>query len=628
MPNANRSKFVLNDIFILSDKEELDKENLEQSLLQNGEAFDLSIVPKLDSPTGSLSFSDDHKDALNERSGNEYNPNNKVDRSSITFYNGGSALGGEKYKTDTRIPSGAKDNHKSKIDGDLDQGRSGRHIREFSQKAQRAMRTELCRINVEHLEGTNRPLFVTLTVADDVEGEGMTDKCQSSLKRFKKKLARHPTYKELCGMWKWEFQKNNKPHAHMILWGVPFVSHEWLAETWHESLYPDPEIREKNKKHLEAGSSIGKIHGVSRLKKISKSDFNEGKVEAGWDENKNKLKHKKQLKRVGGKNGAFKKSVNYLTKYLTKDYTNIPEDWKSARFYGYINMEKFKSYQEPVVIETTDEQYETISKATTKVLNNRKRHVVHNSVQKGGKLKYIMMYGSNNIPVTAETDEYGFSIAIDEAGVPLLEDVLDSRKFIGGGSDSYEIKYDDQYDSDDDNDFYEEHGMTLVPPAYVTELVMNVYTTKPVTNKRGREEWVDTLFGVLTEHREFKPDAFITMEVDGKKSEFINPKYIFKCHYNSKYVLTNNDGEVVTEYSDFKDFEGIKLASESQVYNQWSVYGVDIKEVLELAYPDCNFELKGSYVTSLDKYNNIKERKLICTLHTHEQEQMMLEKAS
>ena len=40
MPNANRSKFVLNDFFILSDKEELDKEKLEQSLLQNGEAIE------------------------------------------------------------------------------------------------------------------------------------------------------------------------------------------------------------------------------------------------------------------------------------------------------------------------------------------------------------------------------------------------------------------------------------------------------------------------------------------------------------------------------------------------------------------------------------------------------------
>lgn len=625
---ADRTSFLLDDFFILSLTEELDKGKVGTMGSSTEDPFDLSIVPKLDPKANEsyldnylnkgedgngLSFSSDYIDALDERTRNSYNPDNKEDVCSITFYNGGSCIEGSRHKSDTRIESDAKDNYKSKIDGNLDQGRSGRFIEEFSMKAQRAMRTSLCRINIEHLEGSNRPLFVTLTIADDIQGEGMADKCQSALQRFKKKLSRHPTYKELCGMWKAEFQKNEKPHYHLILWGVPFVCHEWLASAWHESLYPDPEIREKNKKHLDAGSSIGKIHG------ISKREFNKGKVEAGWDVEKQKMK------RVGGKNGAFKKSINYLTKYLTKDYTDIPSDWTNGRFYGYINIDTFKAYQEPVVIDVTPKQYKTISRGTTKLLNNRKRFIVWNSVQKGGKLKWVMKFSTKLRPVTEETDEYGFTTAIDESGVPILGDDLDTRRFIGGGK----VEYDNSNDDDDDwNDFYEEHGITLIPPAYVTELIMDVYTTELVTNSDGIEEWVDTPFGVLTEERKLKPDASIKVEVNGEESEFINPKYILKCHYDSKYVLTNNDGEVVAEYNDFKDFEGIKLASEWQVYNQWSVYGVDIKEVLELAYPKSNFELKGSYAISLDKNNKIKERKLICKLVIHEQEQMMLEKAS
>ena len=609
---ADRTSFLLDDFFSLSLTDELDKGKIGTIGSSTEDPFDLSIVPKLDSNIDPLSFESDYKDALKERTTNEYNPDHKEDICSITFYNGGSCIEGSRHKSDTRIESDAKDTHKSKIAGDLDKGRMGRYITEFSMKAQRAMRTELCRINIEHLEGTNRPLFVTLTIADDISGEGMTEKCQSALQRFKKKLSKDPTYKELCGMWKVEFQINEKPHFHLILWGVPFVNHEWLATAWHESLYPNPEIREKNKKHLDAGSSIGKIHGITR------EEFNEGKVKVGWDV------EKKKLKRVGGKDGAFKRSVNYLTKYLTKDYTDIPSDWTNGRFYGYINIDTFKAYQEPVVIDVTPKQYETISKATTKLLNNRKRYVVYRSNKKGGKLKYIMKLSPNKVPVTEEIDEYGFSTAIDESGVPILGDDLDTRRFIGGG----EIKYDNSNDNDYDNDFYEEHGMTLVSSAYVTELVMDVYTTEPVTNSKGKEEWVDTHFGVLTEHREYKSDAFITIESGGKELEVVNPKYILKYHYDSKYVLTNNDGEVVAEYNDFKDFEGIKLASEWQVYNQWSVYGVDIKEVLELAFPDSNFELKGSYATSLDKNNNIKEVKLKCKLVIHKQEQMQLEKAS
>ena len=651
---ADSPNFDLDDFFSLSLTDEQGNENLGTVDSPKGESFGLSTVPKLDSnadhstlpeiikqyswinkeaeeklnelinsdPIPNASVSDaelvsNYSDSLNERTKSVYDPSQKKDISCITIYNGGSYIEGKRHKTDERTKSKAKASHKSKIDGKFADGRTGRHIKEFSKKAQRNMRNALDKINLKKLEGSNRPLFVTLTIADDIQGEGMAEKCKSALQRFKKKLTRHPTYKELCGMWKLEFQRNEKPHYHIVMWGVPFVCHEWLAQTWYESLYPNPEIRKKNEKHLGSGSSIGPIHG------ISKREFKEGQ---------NEVKNAK-WKRVGGKNGAFKRATNYLTKYLTKESTDIPSDWKNSRFYGYINIKKFNSYKEQIDIldDSEDcEQFEAISKATTVSLNNKKRHRVNLS----NKLKYLLKNEGEKVPVTHQLDNDGFEELVDEFGVPLPKDAfsLDARRFLYNegqikvGYDNYTKVVSDDFLLTDDEDGIVE--FPLKDSAYVTQLIPKVYTTELIKDAYGKETWVDTYFGVLTEKRELKPDAYKAFGFGSEERIIPNCKYAFGVNYNSKFVLTNNNGEIVEEYEEFKDFEGLTLACESRAYNKWSSYGVDIKEIFEIAFPDSVFELRGSYITSLDKNNNPMEVKLECKLVIHEQKEMRLEKAS
>ena len=602
---ADRTSFLLDDFFNITLTDKLVEENIGTIGSPKGDPFDLSIVPKLDGISSQenkipkLDLEDkNYRNSLHDRTKNSYDPANKETNSYVDIYDGGGFIAGEMYQTDIRTHDEVKDNYKSKVHGDLDSGRTGRYIEEFSYKAQRAMRNALCKVNLNVLEGRDRPLFITLTLADDIQGKGMSEKCKKALQRFKKKLSKHPEYKDLTGMWKVEFQKNRKAHYHLIVWGVPFVSHEWLAETWHECLYPDPIIREKNKKHLASGSSIGKIHGVSK-KKFSKKEFREGqeKVDIGELEEK--------YKRVKGRNGAFRKASNYLTKYLTKDETDVPDDWENSRFYGYINIKKFKTFCNRIRIKTTKEQQEKIQRAKVEIFNDRKRMAVHMSPN----LKFVMKYDGIRLPITeeVESDEYGntFTYATDELGDKIYGTELDARRFVGGGDRGYEIQYDD-----DDN------GERIWNKPYVTELHTKVYKPELIKNDDGINSWNDVYVGTLVEDREWKPEKD-------------NPPILsFDHNYKSRFVLISDVGEVIGEYPDYKSFPGIKLDCEDRIYSNWSAYGITFEEVITKAYPNCTFELVGSFVTSFNKDNSIKEEYLECKLVIHKQEQMQLEKAS
>ena len=592
---ADRTSFLLDDNLNITLTDDLDKEKSSPVDSPKENLFGLSTGLKLSSISPKKMFpkldleDENYRNSLHDRTKNSYDPANKETNSYIDTYAGGGFIAGEVYQTDIRTHDDVKDNNKSKVHGDLATGRTGRYIEEFSYKAQRAMRNALCKVNLNLLEGGNRPLFITLTLADDIQGKGMSKKCKKALQRFKKRLAKHPEYNNLCGMYKWEFQKNEKAHVHLICWGVPFVPYEWVAETWHECLYPDPVVREKNKKHLEAGSGIEKIHGISR------KEFREGQEEVDIGE------LKERYKPVKGRNGAFRKATNYLTKYLTKEETEIPSDWEHSRFYGYINIKKFKTFCNRIRIKTTKEQQEKIQKAKVEIFNDKKRMAVHNSPN----LKYVMKDDGVRISITEEVDgeyENTFTYATDELGDKIYGTELDSRRFVGGGEGNYEIKY------DEDND-----GERVWDKPYVIELHTKVSVPELIKNDDGSVSWNDRYIGTLIEEREWKPE---------------NPSIISFPNYSSKFVLISDVGEVIEEYPDYKSVPGIKLDCEDRIYSNWSAYGITFEEVITKAYPNCTFELVGSFVTSFNKDNSIKEEYLECNLVIHKEEQMQLKKAS
>jgi len=65
--------------------------------------------------------------------------------------------------------------------------------------------------------------------------------------RFKRRFA-HGAF-----IWRMELQKNGTPHLHLIVFGVPFIAHQWVAKSWYEIAGTD------NPDHLAAGTEVRRV---------------------------------------------------------------------------------------------------------------------------------------------------------------------------------------------------------------------------------------------------------------------------------------------------------------------------------------------------------------------------------
>ena len=111
----------------------------------------------------------------------------------------------------------------------------------FSPRSRQAM-LEFC----ASLKITALPLFVTLTYPDSWPEDWQTWK--ADLQTFFKRLRRK--WKGASALWKLEPQEREAPHFHLLVWGVEFMPHEWLAQAWYEC------VGSNDERHLHAGTSV------------------------------------------------------------------------------------------------------------------------------------------------------------------------------------------------------------------------------------------------------------------------------------------------------------------------------------------------------------------------------------
>jgi len=91
------------------------------------------------------------------------------------------------------------------------------------------------------------PLFITLTYPDRWPEEW------SNWKDHLHKWWSHEVARKWPGascVWKLEPQERGAPHFHLMVWGVPFMPHEWLARTWWKTVGSGEEG------HLRAGTRV------------------------------------------------------------------------------------------------------------------------------------------------------------------------------------------------------------------------------------------------------------------------------------------------------------------------------------------------------------------------------------
>lgn len=304
-------------------------------------------------------------------------------RSSVEIYNKD-----EFARTGKRIPVKSS----RKVDRN---GRQGRNIQEFSTKSKKMMEMQLNLVNRKKL--AFKPLVLTLTF----EGlEKIPNEIKFALQRFKKVLKEE--FPKACGIWKLEFTKNQKPHFHVLIFGVEFIPHQWLGKAWHRSLYNYEEKQLKNKKHLIAGSKVQGIRGVD---------------------------------------GIFK----YVSKYINKEETSIPSWWSRSRFWGYVDMKAFKALQEVDRYELTKEEHLLVRDAISFTKNKRalgaaKKHKKY-VVETEFTMEFCHLTELEKLPKTYEThhgviSEAAVDEVIDQGGSPIrykmLRTVYDGDKnFIG-----------------------------------------------------------------------------------------------------------------------------------------------------------------------------------------------------
>jgi hypothetical protein len=76
------------------------------------------------------------------------------------------------------------------------------------------------------------PLFVTLTYGR--EWPDTRHELKRHLDRFLHRLKRK--FPKVAAVWRLELQERGAPHFHLLVFGIGFLSHEWVAQAWYGSI--------------------------------------------------------------------------------------------------------------------------------------------------------------------------------------------------------------------------------------------------------------------------------------------------------------------------------------------------------------------------------------------------------
>jgi len=120
-------------------------------------------------------------------------------------------------------------------------------VKQFSQDSRRRLTDLMASINRQRLASI--PLFMTLTYPNDWPADPATWK--GHLDALLKRLARR--WPEASAIWRMEFQRRGAPHFHLLVFGVRFISAQWLARAWYHV------VGSEDLRHLGAGTEVKRI---------------------------------------------------------------------------------------------------------------------------------------------------------------------------------------------------------------------------------------------------------------------------------------------------------------------------------------------------------------------------------
>mgnify|MGYP001450486002 CR=1 FL=1 len=151
-------------------------------------------------------------------------------------------------------------------------GRRGK-ITTFSRASRKRMMKKLATFRREEVA---RALFVTLTYpAEYPDGK----RAKRDLDRFLKRLWRK--YPSAAWIWREELQKRGAPHFHLLVLGVDFIPHGWIAYVWWDV------CGRISIEHLKAGTEVRRVksykHCVYYVSKyLAKDEEEEADLGRRW----------------------------------------------------------------------------------------------------------------------------------------------------------------------------------------------------------------------------------------------------------------------------------------------------------------------------------------------------------
>jgi hypothetical protein len=98
-------------------------------------------------------------------------------------------------------------------------------------------------------EASQRALCITLTWPGDPAT--WTGQYKRQLDVWAKRL--HRRCPRASFVWKLEWQRRGAPHYHLLVYGVPFIAHQWVARSWYES------VGSQDQQHLGAGTEVRQV---------------------------------------------------------------------------------------------------------------------------------------------------------------------------------------------------------------------------------------------------------------------------------------------------------------------------------------------------------------------------------
>ena len=125
----------------------------------------------------------------------------------------------------------------------------------FSKRSRSRLNTITSTINKDKVH-PSEVLFMTLTSPSvgwyELTGKEWKKRLNHFNTRLRQKFKNHPTF---CGIWRMEFQRRGSPHFHYITYGVSFIEHSWISQTWNNICSKGLSEKEREK-HLCSGTNV------------------------------------------------------------------------------------------------------------------------------------------------------------------------------------------------------------------------------------------------------------------------------------------------------------------------------------------------------------------------------------